>query len=109
MLIVFSMPTAENKKKVQEARANIRQFYEIREDEELKPFQIELRAAQLAHSRGDHEAEVIAYQSVMARFHAEDRNQYTGLTGSPTWDLELEELVSILLKEAKREKRSFLN
>jgi hypothetical protein len=109
MLIMFGLPPSENQKTVAKARESIRQFYEVREDEELKPFQLELREAELAHSRGDHDAEIKAYQDVMARFRAEDRNQYTGLTGSPTWDRELEDLVSILLKEAKREKKSFLD
>lgn len=109
MLLMFSLPPSENQKTITEARNNIKQFYEVRSDEELKPFQIELREAQLAHSRGDRDAEIKAYQTVMARFHAEDRNPFTGLTGSPTWDIELEDLVSILLKAAKREKKSFLD
>lgn len=109
MVLMFGMPSTDSRKTVAEARENIRQFYEVRVDEELKPYQIELREAQLAHSRGDHQAEIAAYQSVLARFRAEDRNQYTGLTGSPTWDAELEDLVTILLKEANRENKSFLN
>ncbi len=109
MLLMFSAPPSNGKTKIAEARQKIQQFYEVEVDEELKPYQIELREAQLAHSRGDHAAEIKAYQSVMARFRAEDRSQYTGLTGSPSWDNELEDLVSVLLNEAQRESRSFLD
>jgi hypothetical protein len=102
MLFFVTMETSTSKNAINEARKDIRQFYEVRVDEELAPFQRELRQAQLAHSRGDYKAETRYYQRVMARFRAEDRSEFKGLTGSPTWDVELQELVSILLNDAKK-------
>ena len=64
-----------------------------------------MRSAQLAHSAEDYCAEIRALQKVMARFRAEDRDRFKGLTGSPTWDIELQELISILLKDARRKSR----
>lgn len=89
--------TAVDQQALDRARAEIRRFYEVRIDVELKPYQVDLREAQLAHSRGDHEAEQEAYRRVMARFHAEDRNPFVGVTGSPTADAELEKLVATML------------
>ena len=105
MLLMVGMQPTSGEKEVREARENIRQFYEVRADEELAPFQRELREAQLAHSRGDSRTEIRCYQKVMARFRSEDRSQFSGLTGSPTWDIELEQLVSVLLNDAKRKSK----
>ncbi len=102
MLFVAGMQPSESAKKVLEARQKIPEFYEVRIDQEVAPYQRELREAQLANSRGDFRAEIRNYEKVMSRFHAEDRNRFKGLTGSPTGDIELEEHVSILLNEAKR-------
>ena len=106
MLFVAGMQPSASAKKVLEARENIREFYEVRIDEEVAPYQRDLREAQLANSRGDIRAEIRFYEQVMARFHAEDRNRFQGLTGSPTGDIELEDLVSVLLNEAKRKLKS---
>lgn len=108
MLVVVGTQPSQTAVKVQEARTSIRDFYEVRIDEEVAPFQRELREAQLANSRGDYRTEIRNYEKVMARFHAEDRNKFKGLTGSPTADVELEEYVSTLLNEAKRRLRKGL-
>lgn len=85
------------------AREEIRRFYSVRPDVELKPYQLELREAQLAHSRNDRKGEIAAYRKVMNRFRAEDKSKFVGVTGSPGADVELERLVSILLGDGKIE------
>lgn len=102
MLFVASIQPSDSARRVLESRELIREFYEVRPDQQVAPYQRELREAQLANSRGDFRTEIQNYEKVMARFHAEDRNQFKGLTGSPTGDVELEEHVSVLLNEAKR-------
>lgn len=87
------------------ARDKIRMFYSVRPDVELKPYQLELREAQLAHSRNDRAGEIAAYRKVMNRFRAEDKNKFVGVTGSPIADEELEELVSTLLGDGKNESK----
>jgi len=82
---------------LENARQELTRYYSVRVDVPLKPYQIHLREAQLANSRGDRDAEVAAYRKVMQQFRAEDRNQFVGVTGSPTADAELEHLVSIML------------
>ena len=105
IILLAGNESASAKQAVEDAREKITRFYEIREDEELLPYQSELRSAQLAHSAEDYRAEIRALQKVMARFRAEDRDRFKGLTGSPTWDIELQELISILLKDARRKSR----
>ena len=90
---------------MQRAREQLTKFYTVRIDIPLKPYQLQLREAQLAHSRGDRQAEVRALRQVMKQFRAEDRNRFVGVTGSPTADSELEKLVSILLSEGHGERK----
>ncbi len=87
---------------VEKTREQIRAYYEVRADQEIRPYQTDLRQAQLAHSRGDYLTEIRAYETVMARFRDENFSRYSGLTGSENSDRELEKLVSVLLEQAKR-------
>ncbi len=84
-----------------EAREKLRGFYEAPPRSSLQPYQMQLRQAQQAHSRGDHNAETACYRKVLAQLRAENRSPYTGLTGSPTRDGELEGYLSILLDGEK--------
>lgn len=102
MLFLIESGRPEARQEVKEARKDIVRFYEVREDQELQPYQQELREAQRAYSRGDFSAEASFYQKVMLRFHNEDLTKYSGLTGSPVGDSELEKYVSLLLKDAKK-------
>lgn len=103
VLLIFAQPAAEVKSsEVERARSEIVEFYQVKREEELKPYQQELRKAQLAHSRADYPAEIYFYQQVMARFVSEDRDEAVGVTGSPGDDIALHGLVSTLLNEAKR-------
>lgn len=96
MLFLADFSPQVDEKALEKARQEIRRYYSVRTDVQLKPFQLELREAQLAHSRNDREAEIAAYRKVMARFRAEDKNK-NGITGSPSADIELKKWVSILL------------
>jgi DNA-directed RNA polymerase subunit RPC12/RpoP len=64
-----------------------------------KPYQLELREGQLAHSRGDRRAEREHYRKVLAQLRAEGRSKFQGLTGTPAGDAELDRILSILLSE----------
>lgn len=81
-----------------EARVKLEAFY-ASELAPPKPYQIQLRQAQLAHSRGDRKAEREHYRKVLAQLRAEGRSKFQGLTGTPTGDAELDRLVSVLLAE----------
>ena len=102
MLFLIESGYPEAKLEVEEARADVVRFYQVREDQELQAYQRELREAQRAYSRGDFSAEASYYQKVMLRFHNENLTQFSGLTGSPVGDIELEKDVSLLLKDAKK-------
>jgi hypothetical protein len=65
----------------------------------LRPYQVHLREAQLAHSRGDYTAQRDRYRRVLALLRAEGRSQFEGLTGTPGGDAELARLLAILLAD----------
>jgi hypothetical protein len=102
ILLLGDFQSNPDRQSAEKARQSIQNFYNVHEDRPMKPYQLELREAQLAHSKGDRAGEIAAYRNVMSRFRAEDRNQFVGLTGSPTADIELQELISILLRDAKK-------
>lgn len=66
---------------------------------ELAPYQIYLREAQQAHSRGDQKAERQSYRKVLGLLRADPAGRQRGLTGSRTRDNELETRVMLLLSE----------
>ena len=104
MLFLADFSPKTDEAVLNKARDEIRRFYSVRSDIQLKPYQLELREAQLANSRNDRAGEIAAYRKVMTRFRAEDKSQFVGVTGSPGADIELEKLVSILLGDGKGEK-----
>ena len=100
LILVFGdFQPKSNERVMENARQELSRYYSVRSDIALKPFQLRLREAQLAHSRGDRQAEVAALREVMKMFRVEDRNRFVGVTGSPTNDAELEKLLSILLSD----------
>lgn len=105
MLFFADFGQAPDQQVLDNARQEIRQFYSVRTDVQLKPYQLELREAQLAHSRKDRDGEIAAYRKVMARFRAEDKSKFAGVTGSPTSDIKLEALVSVLLGDGRDRSR----
>jgi hypothetical protein len=62
-----------------------------------KPYQLELREGQLAHSRGDRRAERDHYHKVLAQLRAEGRSRFQPLTGTLKGDEDLDRILSILL------------
>ncbi|HEY2414411.1 MAG TPA: hypothetical protein VGI40_19355 [Pirellulaceae bacterium] len=79
-----------------EARTQIAQFYG-NDIAPLRPYQVLLREAQLAHSRGDHELERQRYRQVLALLRSEKRSKYETITGTPSDDEQLAECLSALL------------
>ncbi len=77
------------------ARQEIQKFYG--RGQELKPYQILLREAQLAHSRQDLNTEEMYYRRVLKMLTAEDNQGLIRLTETPEHDRELRELLSTLL------------
>ena len=64
----------------------------------LEPYQVYLREAQRAYSRGDRETERRLYRRVLHLLRAE-RSDFEGVTGSPRSDKRLEEQITILLSD----------
>lgn len=81
------------------ARQIIAQEYytNLNPDEPLQPYQVYLREAQWAHSRGDARTEREMYQKVLKLLFAQD-DEFRGLTGSRDRDRRLEEQLRILLQ-----------
>lgn len=82
-----------------EARKQLTAFYG-NDLTPLRPFQVHLREAQLAHSRGDLAAERGRYRQVLALLRAEGRSKFDGLTGTPGGDAELARLLAVLLADS---------
>lgn len=64
-----------------------------------QPYQVLLREAQAAHSRGDGKRERELYRQVLEMVRAERRRFDRGLTGSPARDGRLEQQITILLRD----------
>ncbi len=69
------------------------------DDRELDPYQLLLREAQRAYSRGDHETERENYRRVLNMLRAERAADQRGLTGGRRRDKQLEEAISVLLSD----------
>ncbi len=67
------------------------------EQQPLQPYQRLLRDASLAHSRGDAAGERDLYRRVLRLLNSEDRNPFTGVTGSPKDDERLRHHLGVLL------------
>ena len=74
-------------------------FADLNSPEPRKPYQIYLREAQRAHSRGDGTTERQLYRKVLDLLRTERARYDDGVTGSPGNDKKLEEQISILLSE----------
>lgn len=80
----------------QQARLQIARFYQ-ESGASLEPFQLLLRDAQRARSRGDRESERAKYREVLRLLHTESRP--TSLTESREADRELEAAIAAALRE----------
>jgi len=76
-----------------QARQQIAEFYG-REGAPLQPYQIYLREARQAYSRGDMQTERDRYRKVLQLLRAEGKRKFTGLTHD---DDHLEHLIAVLL------------
>ena len=72
-------------------------FSDLDPKKQLEPYQILLREAQAAYSRGDRATEVNRYHRVLDMLRREHSAFDRGLTGSPSRDRELEEQLTVLL------------
>jgi hypothetical protein len=63
----------------------------------IKPYQKLLRDAGLAYSRGDFKSEREAYQKVLRLLNSEDKNPFTGITGTAEEDVDLKKHLAVLL------------
>jgi hypothetical protein len=73
------------------------ELYYKGQKEPLAPYQSHLRQAQQAYSRGDRKTAQNHYRKVLDMLRAEGRSRFLGLTGTPTSDKRLEEMLSQLL------------
>jgi hypothetical protein len=99
----FGSPPPPTAAKKDEARQEIREKYfgggKLEGSEDPLPYQICLREAQQAHSRGNRKAERDAYRKVLDMLRAAPAGRERGLTGSKARDEELEKLIVLLLSE----------
>jgi hypothetical protein len=68
------------------------------EDKNLAPYQLLLREAQRAHTRGDVKTERANYRKVLHMLRAERAPDERGLTGGSQRDRKLEEAIAVLLR-----------
>ncbi len=99
MLFTDFEPGASNTDRTRQARSAIEQQFFGDTTKPLVPFQVLLREAQQAHSRGDRRAERETYQRVLELLRAEQRIGFSSVTGSQVEDKRLEELISELLND----------
>ena len=79
-----------------DAREEIVRFFGS-DDKELETWQKQLRAARLAHSRGDDDTELMAYRRVLGLLKSEDRDTHVGITGHLSTDEELKRLIGLII------------
>jgi hypothetical protein len=96
LLFVDVEPGVTGRDRVREARQKIERYY-VNETDNLQPYQAYLRESQRAFSRGDRQAERLYYRRVLALLRSEAKNRFSGVTGAPSGDADLEKLLSTLL------------
>lgn len=98
MLLVDFEQLGSGVQTVGDARDKIREYYGV-EGDVLKPYQMHLRLARQAHSRGDFRTERQEYRAVLDLLFAEGKSKFTGVTGTPESDERLEKLISVILSQ----------
>ncbi len=96
LLFIDPSPPTRTEVSRAQARKDIVAFYGTGEHE-LKPFQKALRAARLAHARGDTATERAEYRKVLDELNSEDRDRHIGVTGHHNTDKELRRLIGIIM------------
>lgn len=96
-------PTASLGEKQAEKRQFIEQNYfggGTLDNRPLESYQLLLREAQRAHSRGDRKTELDCYRRVLDMLRAERGEGRPGLTGSQSRDKDLEQAIAVLLADS---------
>jgi hypothetical protein len=86
------------------ARQQLESYYRGQEAA-LAPYQVHLREARQAYSRGDLKSERSHFRKVLDMLHAEGGTRFRGLTGTASSDKRLEEILSTLLGQEAPEIR----
>ena len=101
LLFVDFEPGVSSGERERDARRQIQRYLANETDANatavVLPYQANLRESQRAYSRGDRQAERQNYRRVLELLRSESKNRYSGVTGTPSGDLELEKLLSTLL------------
>ena len=103
MLFIDTTPGSGEAPTKAQTRRLIERSY-IAQEPPLEEYQLLLRQALQAHTRGDTVRERRIYRRVLDMLHAEGKNKFKGLTGvpdadQPPNDRDLEELLSTMLAE----------
>jgi hypothetical protein len=107
VMVDFNPPNRSTVRAQDAARAQIKRNYfgdqdlytNLQTAKPLKPYQILLREAQQAHTRGDAKTERACYRKVLDMLRAERETFARGVTGSRENDKQLEEHISTLLND----------
>lgn len=104
ILLVMYEPAASgpaNSDRRERARWVIQEDYfsNLDKSKPLEPYQLRLRQAQQAHSRGDYSVERKLYKEVLDMLRAERGAYDRGVTGSRARDAALEDQLKILLSD----------
>ena len=99
LAMLFLDPSVMDEKSLSksEARQAVMRDFVGGDNGPIKPFQQLLRDAGLAYSRGDGKSEREAYQKVLKLLNSEDKNPFTGITGTAEDDERLKKHLAILL------------
>ena len=97
MLFIDSPVTSERSQSKSAARQSVMRDFVGGDKQPIKPFQQLLRDAGLAQSRGDFKAEREAYKKVLKLLNSEDKNPFTGITGTAEDDDRLKQHIAVLL------------
>jgi hypothetical protein len=98
MMLVTDFGSSGTEVRLNDARQQLETYYKGQRGP-LAPYQIHLREAQQAYSRGALKTARNQYRKVLDALHAEGGDRFHGLTGTPASDKRLEELLSMLLDQ----------
>ena len=97
MLFLDPAVTDERSESKNSARQSVMRDFVGSEKGPIKPYQQLLRDAGLAQSRGDFKSEREAYLKVLRLLNSEDKNPFTGITGTAEDDERLKKHLAVLL------------
>jgi hypothetical protein len=98
MMLLTDFESSGTEQRLNDARQQLETYFKGQRGP-LAPYQIHLREAQQAYSRGARKTARDHYRKVLDELHAEGGDKFHGLTGTPASDKHLEELLSTLLAQ----------